>query len=57
MTAYNIATALGVSVEYLVTGIDGKSEELRMKQTVERKTAEDEVKKLVGKLQEEVVKF
>ena len=56
-TAYHIAAALGVSVEYLVTGRDGKSEEQRMKQTEQRKTTEEEVKKLVEKLHEEVVKF
>ena len=57
ITAYNIATALGVSLEYLLTGVDRKSEEERMRQTEERKTTEAQVKKLVGKLQEEIVKF
>jgi len=56
-TAYNMATALGVSVEYLITGINGKSEQLRMEQTEARKTTEAQVKKLVEKLQEEVLKF
>jgi len=56
-TAYDIATALGVSIEYLITGEDRKSELLRMEQTMIRKTTEAEVKKLIGKLQEEAVKF
>ena len=56
-TAYRIATALGVSLEYLVAGIDGKSEEERMRQTEIRKTAEAEMKKLVEKMQEEVEKL
>ena len=56
-TAYRIATALGVSLEYLVTGIDGKSAEERMKQTEIRKTVEAEMKKLVVKMQEEVEKL
>ena len=56
-TAYNIATALGVSVEYLVTGEDGKSLKVRLEQTETRKTAGDKIKKLVGELQEETEKL
>jgi len=56
-TAYSIATALGVSLEYLITGDDKTSEKLRMEQTGTRKITEAQVKMLVGKLQEEVVKF
>jgi len=56
-TAYNIASALGVTVEYLVTGREGKNEEEHLKQTEIRKTAGAEMKKLLGKLQEEVVKL
>ena len=56
-TAYNIATALGVSLEYLITGEDRKSERLRMEQTEARKITEAQVKKLVEKLNEEVLKF
>ena len=56
-TAYNISTALGVSIEYLLTGTDNKGEQERMKRTEERKDTESQVKKLVLKLQEEVVKF
>jgi len=56
-TAYSIATALGVSMEYLVTGTEGKNEEKRMKQIAMRKNAGAELKKLIGKLQEEVVKL
>ena len=56
-TAYDIARALGVSIEYLVTGVDGKSAEERMERLETRKTAEEEMKKLVGKLQEEMGKL
>ena len=56
-TAYNIATALGVSLEYLMTGTDKKGEEERMKQTEYRKITEAKVKKLVVNLQEEILKF
>jgi transcriptional regulator with XRE-family HTH domain len=56
-TAYTMAAALGVSLEYLITGENRKTEKLRMEQTEVRKSTELEVKKLVGKLQQEVVKF
>jgi len=56
-TAYNIASALGVSLEYLLTGTDKKSEKERMKQTEERKITEAHVKKLVKKLQDKVAEF
>ena len=56
-TAYAIATALGVSVEYLVTGQDGKSEAERMKQIEERKNTENQVKIMASKLLDEVAKF
>ena len=56
-TAYNIATALGVSLEYLVTGENKKAEKIRMEQTEARKSAEIELKKLAGKFQEELLKL
>ena len=56
-TAYSMAAALGVSVEYLVTGEDGKSAEIRLKQTEERKTASARIRKLVGIIQEETEKL
>ena len=56
-TAYAIATALGVSLEYLITGTDGKSEKLRMKQIEDRKTAGAAMKELIGKMQQEMVKL
>ena len=56
-TAYSMAAALGVSMEYLVTGEDGKSAEIRMKQTEERKTASAKIKKLVGVIQIETEKL
>ena len=57
VTAYNIATILGVSVEYLVTGTDGRNVKQRMMQTEERKTTEGQIRSLVGKLREEVERF
>ena len=56
-TAYDIASALGVSLEYLVTGKDKKSERDRMKQTEARRITEVKVKKLVTKLQAEMKNF
>ena len=56
-TVYTIATALGVSMEYLLTGEDKKSERIRMEQTEARKTTEAQVRKLVVELQDEVLKF
>ena len=56
-TAYNIASALGVTLEYLIAGEDKNIEKIRMEQTQVRKTTEAEVKKLVEKLYQEVVKF
>jgi len=57
ITAYRIASALGVKLEYLITGEDKRNEKLRMAETETRKMTESEVKKLVRKLQEEVSKF
>ena len=56
-TAYSIATALGVSLEYLVTGKEEKAEEKHIKQIEARKAAGNEIIKLIGKLQEEVMKL
>ena len=56
-TAYNIATALGVSLEYLITGNDGKNAEERMKDVEVRKTAGAEIKKLIRKLEKQAVKL
>ena len=41
-----IAQALGVTVEYLVTGIDDFNAEDRMRRTEERKSATEEIRKL-----------
>ena len=56
-TAYNMATALGVSVEYLVTGENGKSVYVQMEQTETRKSAVSNVKKLASELQGEIGKL
>ena len=56
-TAYNMATVLGVSLEYLICGEDKRNEKIRMEQTETRKTTESRVKILVEKLQEEIQKF
>jgi len=57
ITAYDIATALGTSVEFLITGEDRKNERLRMEQTQLRKANEVRIKELVGRLQEKVERF
>jgi len=46
ITACNIADALGVSVEYLVRGTDGKAMEERENDTLQRKKAASEIKKM-----------
>jgi len=56
-TAYNIASALGVNLEYLLTGIDGKNAEERLKQTEERKTVKTSMEKLIRKMRKELVKL
>jgi len=56
-TAYEIASALGVSLEYLITGTEGKSERIRMKQIRDRKTTEVKMKKLLVELQGEMAKM
>jgi transcriptional regulator with XRE-family HTH domain len=53
-TAHDIASALGTTVEYLVTGIAGQAAELRSRQTEERKRATEKLKKLLGEFQEAV---
>ena len=53
-TALYISAALGVSVEYLAFGKDGKTEEIRTQQVEERKIATEKIKKLTDKMQEEI---
>ena len=45
-SAYIIATALGVTVEYLVTGLDGKAMRSREKDALKRKTAAAKIRKM-----------
>lgn len=45
-SAYLIASALGVSIEYLVTGIDGKAAEKRERDTLKRKISVAEIHKM-----------
>jgi len=47
-TCCDIAEALGVSVEYLVRGKDGKAMEDREKDALVRKTAAAQIKKMSG---------
>ena len=56
-TAYNIAVALGVSLEYLITGHNGKDAEERMMEIENRKSAGAEIKKLIRKLEKQAVKL
>jgi len=53
--AYNIATALGVSVEYLVTGNGGENGQIPIEETEQRKIFLEKVKHLTQELQNEVV--
>ena len=52
-TAVNIATALGVSVEYLVNGTDLDITESRLKELAARKAA-GKMEALIGKMQQQV---
>ena len=52
-TACDIADALGVTVEYLVKGVDGAAMVVRMKQTEEQKIVSGRIKCLVAELEEE----
>lgn len=49
-----IAQALGVTVEYLVMGADDVNAADRMHRTEERKSAAEEIKKLVLKMGDEI---
>ena len=51
-TSCDIAEALGVSVEYLVRGVDGKAMENREKETLIRKTAAAEIRKISKMIRE-----
>ena len=51
ITAYRMAIALGVTIEYLVTGSDGKAMEIRKNQARERKTAAAEIKKMARQIE------
>jgi transcriptional regulator with XRE-family HTH domain len=53
-SAYRIATALGVSMEYLVAGNDDTSVKMREKQTLNRKTAAAKIKKLALQIGKDV---
>ena len=56
-TAHDIATALGVSLDYLITGTDVKGKKPRIERIEDRKTAKAEMKELLGRLQEEMAKL
>ena len=53
-TALHIGAALGVSVEYLAFGKDGRAMKIRARQVEERKIAVEKIKKLSGKMQEAI---
>jgi len=53
-TAYDIASALGVSVEYLVRGNDGEAVKNRQMETLSRKTAAQNIMKMVKKIEKNV---
>jgi len=49
-TASDIADALGVSVEYLVKGVDGQAAGEREKETLVRKNAAADIKKMLRRI-------
>ena len=53
-SALRIAAALGVGVEYLVTGKDGKAMAIRAQQVEERKIAAARIKKMTRVIQKEI---
>jgi len=53
-TALHMAAALGVGLEYLVLGKDGKATEIRTQQVEERKIATDRIKKMIIIMQNEI---
>ena len=54
-TAHVIAEALGVSLEYLITGYDRTGEEKRMNRISVKKDTMAKIKKFVGKIDKELV--
>ena len=57
ITTYKIATALGVSMEFLVTGKETRNEILHIRQTEARKKTCEKLKKLTQVMQKEVMKL
>jgi len=53
-TALHMAAALGVEIEYLVLGKDGKAMEIRAQQVEERKIAADRIKKMIKTMRNEI---
>ena len=53
-TALHIGAALGVNVEYLAFGKDGRAVKIRAQQVEERKIAAERIKKLSAKMQEAI---
>jgi transcriptional regulator with XRE-family HTH domain len=53
LTGHRMATALGVSLEYLITGDNGKAMEDRKKQTLIRKNAAKEIQKMARKIEKD----
>ena len=50
-TTYDIATALGVSIEFLLTGEEGKAMKIREHETLARKTAAANIKKMALRIE------
>ena len=53
-TALHMAAALGVGLEYLVLGKDGKAMEIRAQQVEERKIAAGRIKKMIKIMRNEI---
>ena len=52
-SAYDIAVALGVSMEYLVTGNDGKAMQNREEEILKRKDAAKNIKKMAIQIEKD----
>ena len=53
ITGYKMAAALGVTMEYLATGLDGKAMEVRQQQALVRKKAAAEIKKMARQIEKD----
>ena len=50
-SAFRISEALGVSLEFLMRGVDGQASEKREKEALKRKTAAKKIKKMAQRIE------